>query len=242
MSIHIPRGVTHGLVSFVGTRIPRAAARFYPDVLWRVPTNSKTAYLTFDDGPNPHCTDRILEILSRHGASGTFFVLGENVESQPHLVRTIRTAGHGIGNHSYSHPDAWRSEASVVLQELDRTSRMLEDLIGERVRSMRPPYGRFTRAIREWCERRRHQLTMWDVGPGDYLEALSADDVVRQLRQHVRPGSIVVLHDNPRCSTKTPAALDRFLERFSNEGWRFPPLFDDGLEPEVAHAPKGPAL
>lgn len=212
---------THSLVSVVGTRIPRAAARFYPDILWRIPSKSKTAYLTFDDGPNPDSTERILGVLDKHNAEATFFALGAKAERDAGLLRMLHAAGHGVGNHSYSHPDAWKAKTSSVLAELERATGILEDLTGEPVRFMRPPYGRFTSAMRAWCRRRQQHLTMWDVGPGDYLEEMSTDAVVRLVRTHLRPGSIVVLHDNPRCATKTPAALDNLLEGLTSEGWSF---------------------
>ncbi len=215
------------VVSVVGTRLPRAASRFYPDVLWRMPAKPKTAYLTFDDGPNPECTERILSVLAGHRAKATFFLLGAQAERHADLVRSLQSAGHGIGNHSYSHPDAWKTEASEVLSELETTTTVLEDLTGESVRVMRPPYGRFTRSMRAWCRRHGQQMTMWDVGPGDYLEAMSTEAVVHQVRTHLRPGSIVVLHDNPRCALKTPVALDRLLERLTDEGWSFPSLTTD---------------
>lgn len=224
MSIALPDFVVRRLVGLVGTRLPRAAAPFYPDVLWRVDSSMKEIYLTFDDGPNAACTGRILDVLDRYEARATFYLLGANAEQRSDLVRVIQSAGHGIGNHSFSHPDPWKTTTTDMLKEFDRTWRLLEDLTGEPIRSLRPPYGRFTYLMRKWCRRRDYRLTMWDVGPGDYLEAMSADSVVRELRAHVRPGSIVVLHDNPRCSTKTPAALERFLRLFTDEGWSFPAL------------------
>ena len=216
--------LTQGLVSLVGTRVPRAAARFYPDILFHAPTDSKEAYLTFDDGPNPGCTESLLEVLDRHRASAIFFLLGRQADAHPQLVRKIQSAGHEIGNHSYTHPDAWRSPRVKVLDELDRATAVLEDITGEPIRIMRPPYGRFTRAMRDWCERRGQRMAMWDVGPGDYLEGMPEQAIVQQVEAHVRPGSVIVLHDNPRCAEKTPAALARVLDRLADDGWSFPPL------------------
>ena len=216
--------MTQGLVSLVGTRIPRAAARFYPDVLFRVPTDSKEAFLTFDDGPNLGCTEALLDVLSRHDASATFFLLGRKAAAHPELVRRLRNVGQGIGNHSYTHPDAWRTPPVKVLHELDVATSILEDITGERIAVMRPPYGHFTRSMREWCGRRGQRMVMWDVGPGDYLEAMPEEAVIRQVVAHARPGSVIVLHDNPRCAKKTPAALARLLDRLANDGWSFPPL------------------
>lgn len=224
MSFRPADAFKQGLVSVIGTRLPRAAARFYPDILWRVPSTANRAYLTFDDGPNPDCTERIVDVLDKHDARATFFVLGAKAERQPALVQALHSAGHGLGNHSYTHLDAWKSDTADFLDELDRTSAILEEVTGARIRFMRPPYGHFTRAVRAWCRRCDHKLTMWDVGAGDYLEVMTTDGIEHHVRKHLRPGSIVVLHDNRRCSLKTPEALDRLLARLSRAGWTFPLL------------------
>ena len=212
------------MVDIVGTWIPRAASTWFPDILWRVPTTSKTAYLTFDDGPNPTLTERIIEIMHRYDAQGTFFLLGSKAEKHPSLVRDLLDGGHQIGNHTFSHPDAWLVSSSSVIDELEHTTLVLEDQSGRPVDWMRPPYGRFTRGMRRWCRDRRQRLTMWDLAPGDYLPVITQVDVERHVVEHIRPGSIVVLHDNPRCAAGTPAALESVLQRLRSDGWDFAAL------------------
>ncbi|MEX0747440.1 MAG: polysaccharide deacetylase family protein, partial [Rhodothermales bacterium] len=106
------------LVEIVGTWIPRAASTWFPDVLWRISTTSKTAYLTFDDGPNPSVTERISDILQQHDARGTFFLVGSKAEKHPYLVKNLVDAGHQIGNHTFSHPDDWRVPKSRLIDEM----------------------------------------------------------------------------------------------------------------------------
>lgn len=212
------------LTSLIGTELPRLSARFFPDLLWRLPQRGRVAYLTFDDGPTRQLTGRLLDLLERHEAKAAFFLIGARAERDAGLVRAIHAAGHAIGNHSYTHPDAWFTAPDRILGELERTTALLEDLIQQPVRLMRPPYGRFTHAMRAWCLARRHQMTMWDVMPGDFLPGATAAKIERRLQAYMRQGSIVVLHDNPKADGHMPAALGRVLQRLCGEGWRFPAL------------------
>lgn len=212
------------LVTTIGTRLPRAAAPFFPDLLWRGPADGRTAYLTFDDGPSPELTLRLAEVLERFDARATFFLVGAHVERHPDLVRSLVDGGHEIGGHTYSHPDPWRTPADVVREELERTTRTLEEVTQRPVRFMRPPYGHFTRAMRRWSSENGQRLVMWDLGPGDYLEWVSQDHVERHIRSFIRPGSVIVLHDNPRAANTTVPVLARVLKSLSAEGWRFESL------------------
>jgi peptidoglycan/xylan/chitin deacetylase (PgdA/CDA1 family) len=212
------------LVSVVGTRLPRLVAPLYREVLWRRPADERIAYLTFDDGPTTAMTRRLLDLLARFDAPSTFFLIGAAAERDPDLVRAVHAAGHTLGNHTFTHPDAWRTEAALVVAELARTTSVLEDMVQAPIRWMRPPYGRFTAAMRAWCRQNRQRLTMWDVGPGDYLPDATPAVIERRIRRHLRPGSIVVLHDNPKARDVTPAVLERLLPALRGEGWRFAAL------------------
>ncbi len=212
------------LVTLIGTRLPRAAAPWFPDVAWRIPTRERIAYLTFDDGPNPDLTERITAILDRHDARATFFLVGAHAERHRSLVRLLVDAGHTVGNHTYSHVDGWRTKASELAEEMERTTGVLEDAAGRHISWMRPPYGRFTRPMRNWCRARGQTLTMWDVGTGDYLKRVDDRHVLRHVEAYIRPGSVIVLHDNPCCAGTTLRALGAVLERLTAQGWRFPAL------------------
>jgi peptidoglycan/xylan/chitin deacetylase (PgdA/CDA1 family) len=212
------------LTSLIGTEVPRASARFFPDLLWRMHGQRRTAYLTFDDGPTHQLTGRILDLLARYEAKATFFLIGAFAARDPGLVRAVHAAGHSIGNHTYTHPDAWRTPVTRVLAELEQTTALLEDQIQQAIHWMRPPYGRFTHAMRAWCLARRQHLTMWDVMPGDYLPWATRRKLEQRLFAYIRHGSIVVLHDNPKADGHMPAALETVLARLGDEGWCFPAL------------------
>lgn len=212
------------LVPYLATHALRPIHRFFPDLLWRVNAQARTAYLTFDDGPTPECTDTLLEILGEYDAQATHFLLGKHAEQHPDLVQAIISGGHRVGNHTYSHPDPWSISDDALVRELQRTTRILRDLVGAPIRALRPPYGHPTTALREWCAAHNQRMVMWDVMPGDYLQTATASRVSSFVINHIRPGSVIVLHDNPVCEDVTPKALDIILDTLTDDGWRFDAL------------------
>lgn len=211
----VPYAATHGLRPLHG---------FFPDMLWRVDTSERVAYLTFDDGPTSEMTEGLLDTLAQYDARATCFLIGHHAEQHPSLVRDLHDAGHTIGNHTFTHPNAWNTPQHDVRLQLSDTTMLLEDLIGASVDVMRPPYGKCTGPMRTWCAERQQRMVMWDVMPGDFLDRATADRVARFVLQTVRPGSIIVLHDNPICEHVTPEALDTILDALSSEGWTFEAL------------------
>ena len=211
----IPYAATHGLRPF---------QRFFPDMLWRPDVDERVVYLTFDDGPTAALTDDLLDVLARYDARSTHFLIGHHANEHPGLVDAIHGAGHRVGNHTYTHLDAWTSPQDVVRKELSKTTRVLEELTGAPVLYMRPPYGHPTGAMRTWCAERQQRMVMWDVMPGDYLQSATAGDVADFVLDNVRPGSVIVLHDNPICEGVTLPALDRILSTLAATGWQFDAL------------------
>jgi len=212
------------LVPYLATHALRPFQRFFPDLLWRVDARAPTAYLTFDDGPTTDGTRPLLELLAEYDAQATHFLLGKHAEQHPDLVTAIDAAGHRIGNHTYSHPDPWRVSQEQLADELHRTTRILTDLAGRPPRALRPPYGHPTAFLRRWCAAQNQRMVMWDVMPGDYLQTATASRVSSFVINHVRPGSVLVLHDNPICETVTRQALDTILDTLTDKGWQFDAL------------------
>jgi peptidoglycan/xylan/chitin deacetylase (PgdA/CDA1 family) len=156
--------------------------------------------LTFDDGPNPAWTPRLLDILAEHNVHATFFMVGEFAKSEPGLARRVADAGHLIGNHTWSHPDLSRARSTNVLDELTRTNDLLAQIMGKPVRYFRPPFG----ARRPYVLKLARQLGLipvtWNAMTNDWKE-LSANKIAASLvrkidRNHSRGyASNIVLHD-----------------------------------------------
>lgn len=215
MRLLVPYLATHGLRPF---------QRFFPDLLWRVDTETPTAYLTFDDGPTEALTDDLLDLLAEYDARATHFLIGQHAETHPERTRAIAAAGHRIGNHTYTHVDPWSVSTDRLHMEVRRTTRCLQDLTQTRIRALRPPYGHPTGALRTWCAEHDQRMVMWDVMPGDFLQTATAARVTHFVLRYVRPGSIIVLHDNPVCENITLPALETILDTLDAEGWAFDAL------------------
>ena len=171
----------------------RAVARLIPgDVLWYVGTADPVFALTFDDGPSPESTPRLLEVLARHQAKATFFLVGERVEAHPHLVDEIVAAGHEIANH------LMRDERSALIpdaqfrRDLARTTELLTP--HGPVRWFRPGSGVFTPRMLRSAAEQHLRAVLGTLVAGN--RGLPSDDrIARSLLPHLRPGSILVLHE-----------------------------------------------
>jgi peptidoglycan/xylan/chitin deacetylase (PgdA/CDA1 family) len=217
------KGFGEFVTADLGTRAAQHLQRFFPDMLWRVPTSERIAYLTFDDGPTDR-TLEYLELLDDHNACATFFVLGSQARKYPDMIRELAESPHGLGHHSMTHPDAWMVPRNALWRDLYRGKATIEDLTGQQVTCVRPPYGHFNRAMRVWCARTGDTLVMWDVVAGDYLPRASSDRIGRRVVRHTRTGSIIVLHDNPRFNGVTLPAVRSAIETLSGRGWSFSAL------------------
>jgi peptidoglycan/xylan/chitin deacetylase (PgdA/CDA1 family) len=212
-SLLVPPLATHGL---------RVVAPLLPPHLARVDTGgARVAYLTFDDGPTPTITAPLLDLLARYDARATHFLVGAHAAKHPALVRALAAAGHRLGNHSYTHPSAWRTPAATMDAEMARATTTIEGIAGVALAHLRPPYGHLTGALHRWGARHGQQVVLWDAMPGDFLRTATASGIAAFVRRHLRPGGVVVLHDNPRVEGVTLPALRRLLPELAAEGWRF---------------------
>jgi peptidoglycan/xylan/chitin deacetylase (PgdA/CDA1 family) len=156
--------------------------------------------LTFDDGPNPAWTPQLLELLAKHRAHATFFLIGKHASEEPYLTRYIAEAGHTIGNHSWSHPNLALTSPKRVKEELKRTRQMLEHITGTSVRFFRPPFGARRPDILNAAREMGMTPVMWNAMTDDWRER-SAGKIAERLAERVdalgRRGvsANVVLHD-----------------------------------------------
>ncbi|MBB4950888.1 peptidoglycan/xylan/chitin deacetylase (PgdA/CDA1 family) [Kitasatospora gansuensis] len=180
-----------------------------------------TVALTFDDGPHPENTQRVLELLRRHDVRATFFCIGLNALAHPALVRRIVEEGHLLGNHTWSHaylPDLGREG---LRQQLDFTAEVLAEAsgVGQPV-LMRPPYGGRSPQLMERVADLGLTTVLWDVDTEDWAEP-GAEVIAERVLRQVRPGSVVLMHDGGGDRSQTVAALPRIIDGLRRRGYRF---------------------
>lgn len=180
----------------------------------RMPRRSQSLYLTFDDGPHPEWTPRILDVLASHSARATFFTIGKEVQQNGPLVRRIIAEGHALGSHTFTHPRPQSLSIEQFQQEMERTHRVLEDVTGDPVHLYRPPYGKVTarQFLNLWNAGRR--IALWNRDPRDYAAADSTELVRRFHGSTLQAGDVVLLHDN---QPVTADGLDRCLKSVSSD-------------------------
>jgi peptidoglycan/xylan/chitin deacetylase (PgdA/CDA1 family) len=156
--------------------------------------------LTFDDGPNPACTSRLLDVLAAHNVRATFFMIGSFAEQEPELVRRVQAAGHLIGDHSWSHPNLAVTSAGRVGEELTRTRDVLQQITGAPIRFFRPPYGARRPHVLKTARRLGMIPVTWNAMTNDWAEP-SADAIAARLIRMIDrleqrgQAANIVLHD-----------------------------------------------
>lgn len=152
--------------------------------------------LTFDDGPHPEHTSRVLDVLGQVAARGTFFIVGERAEQFPELLRRIADEGHELGNHTWTHSEPSQTSTTRFLDEVARTRRLIQDLTGRDCRLTRPPKGSLTigKAFGLW--RQEQTIALWNSDPKDF--AMADEAAMSRWLSGYQPqsGDIVLLHDN----------------------------------------------
>ena len=184
------------------------------------PRDRMEVALTFDDGPNPPYTDRILDICERYDIRATFFCVGLNADAQPDLIARMKEQGHSFGNHTFSHPFLPELSHAELAEQVERTAECIAGAGGVSPALFRPPYGSRTPEVLGWLARLDPTVVLWDVEAADWSmpgAEVIADSVLRQ----TRPGAIVLLHDGGGDRSQTVAALPVIIEGLLARGLRF---------------------
>jgi peptidoglycan-N-acetylglucosamine deacetylase len=174
--------------------------------------------MTFDDGPSAENTPRLLEMLKQRNIKATFFLIGQNVVSNPDLVRRILAEGHEIGNHSWTHPQLSKLSDDRVTAEITQTQDAIKDASGFTPTLLRPPYGAITPRQREWIENRFGlNIILWSVDPFDWKRP-GASVITQRILSQTRPGAIILSHDiHKQTVDAMPATLDALIAK----GYKF---------------------
>ena len=182
--------------------------------LTAVTTSVGTVYLTFDDGPHPTWTPKMLGVLRKYGVRAVFFEVGQNVASYPSITRSLRTYGNLIGNHTWSHPNLTLLSNSAVTSQLNR----MESALGYRPRCVRPPYGATNSRIATIIADRGQRQILWTVDPRDWSRP-GTWTIVNRVLANVAPGSRILLHDGGGDRSQTVAAVDILIPKLRARGY-----------------------
>jgi peptidoglycan/xylan/chitin deacetylase (PgdA/CDA1 family) len=194
-----------------GLRFPRLA---------RGPTGRREVLLTFDDGPDPVTTPKVLDILHRERVPAVFFLVGRRVDEHPELVRREAAEGHTLGNHTWHHAYLTRMEPDCMRAQIEATSNAIRAVTGRATHWFRPPGGHYDPEVARSCRDLGQVMVLWNDTPGDWLRPSPQAIEARGLR-FLKPGAIILLHDT---LPETVAMLPDFIRRVRAHGYRFVPI------------------
>lgn len=195
---------------------------------WRGPRTERKVSLTFDDGPDPETTPRVLDILAAEGVKATFFLIGERAARSGSLVRRIAGEGHDLGNHSWSHRSLWLAGPRRTAQEVTRGHDAIADVAGAPPRFFRPPWGMTNLALFPLLRRLGTPCVFWTVQTEGRRPAPAPVQVARASRR-ARPGAILDLHDAdgvPGAGQRLVAALPSMIRTLRADRYALAPLSD----------------
>ncbi|GAA1583862.1 hypothetical protein GCM10009789_42010 [Kribbella sancticallisti] len=176
--------------------------------------NKKVLFLTFEDGPDPLWTPKVLQVLAKYGAHATFFQLGSMQTAHPGLRDQILAAGNTIGSHSITHPQ---------LTAISPAKRHHEIVDGPRSKCFRPPYGATNPKVRAEIKAAGMVQVLWDVDPRDWARP-GTSAIVSNILQHAHRRNVILLHDGGGDRSQTVAALDKSLRILKQQGYTFPAM------------------
>ncbi|MEM1325999.1 MAG: polysaccharide deacetylase family protein [Bacteroidota bacterium] len=197
--------------------IPDWLSSLFPAFLCHGDRQSNIIYLTFDDGPIPHITPWVLDVLADFDAKATFFCVGDNVRKHPDIYQRILAEQHTTGNHTFHHLDAWKTKKSDYLENIQLADNQIDSQL------FRPPYGHLTYSTTKALSKGK-QIVLWDVLSGDFDETISSDQCWQNVKKHTRAGSVIVFHDSQKAEQRLRYALPKTLAHFSEKGFRFEAL------------------
>jgi peptidoglycan/xylan/chitin deacetylase (PgdA/CDA1 family) len=184
----------------------------------RYPGHAGVAYLTFDDGPHPEHTPRLLDLLAKFGMQATFFVIGAAARQHPEIVRRAAAEGHTIANHTFAHARPEVVTARGLIEDADRCSSILADILGKAPALFRPPFGHLNIGKLTGLLRNGYTIALWNRDPKDYAtpDVYRLGNAFAALKIH--PGDVILMHD---IHAHTIAALPRLVARAQQLGIHF---------------------
>lgn len=201
-----------------GESIPVLNQRLVP--IYKVDRLDNKIAITLDGTWGADYTEEILNILDENNIDITFFFAGYWLKKYPDLVKKIAVEGHEIGNHSYTHPHFNSLNTEKMTAELEKTSDLIEDIIGKRPDLFRPPFGEYNNRVIRISNALGYQVVQWSIDSLDWMEP-GVDAIVNRIMKDVNPGDIILMHNN---APDTPEALRRIIPQLQKKGLKIVPL------------------
>jgi peptidoglycan/xylan/chitin deacetylase (PgdA/CDA1 family) len=183
----------------------------------------KVVALTFDDGPDPSFTPRVLDVLSHYQVPATFFMIGWEAAAAPDLVRRVAAGGNGVGSHTWNHLDLTRLSDAGMAVQVDKTSALLSSETGWKVACIRPPQGHVNPGLVRRLSERGLTTVLWSADTRDWTRP-GTDAIVKRALANLSPGMIILMHDGGGDRRETLAALPRIIESLQSQGYRLVPI------------------
>lgn len=184
-------------------RSPLVARILFPGGLWKG-KDKNAVYLTFDDGPNPHVTPWVLELLKRQEIKATFFLVGNNIKQNPELVAKIESEGHRIGNHTMNHERGTKTKLDVYLNSVNEVDRLINtDLF-------RPPYGRISFWQFLKLLKNGKKIIFWSWLSYDFDNQISTEKIIEKAKK-IKGGDILVFHDSEKSFSNLKGSIEKII-------------------------------
>lgn len=201
-------------MGFYLNKTPKIIRPLAKDLIWSLPAQTLTLFITFDDGPIPNVTPAVLAILDEYNAKATFFCVGENVKKHPDIYKMILEKGHSVGNHTHNHLNGWKSDNKEYKENILEAENYITSSL------FRPPYGKITRSQIKLLKS-DYKIIMWDVLSGDFDSKTTPEKCANNVIKNARDGSIIVFHDSLKAEKTMLSSLPLVLEHYSNLNYKF---------------------
>lgn len=210
-------------MKLVPVKIPPFIKRIFPDYVWDFSSSGKVLYLTFDDGPTPHITPWVLDVLQHYNAKATFFCIGDNVEKHPEIFKQVLDRGHTIGNHTQNHLRGWKTSTKRYVENTLKAQEAIDANTPLLIKTtlFRPPYGQITPNQGKTLLSLGYRIIMWSVITFDWEDYLSEEQCLDNALNNTTDGNIIVFHDSVKASKNMMYALPKVLKHFSSLGYTF---------------------
>ena len=206
--------------SFIGVKTSIFAVENSSIVFSKSREPTKKIALTFDDGPHPRYTDRILNILDRYNIKATFFVIGVNIQNYPAPLKKICAAGHEIGNHSFSHDNKNDLNSQNAITEMQKCQELIKKEVGVTPKVFRPPRGVCNSDVIDAAKSLGYSVALWSIDTLDW-KGTPSQLIANSVEKQVRGGDIILMHDYTSLKNTTCDALEIMIPRLLADGYEF---------------------